>query len=216
MCESSYVSCSVMAYATVCRQTMTSKAFVLSIQTDPGCGELASAYLGSVRYAAGFTSCLVDTEIVIVRRMYFKVIRWYLCTTCTARQLLTHRAYLRGTWDVENCGVVPTRSCSLGWLHDTRWIWSALELFSLTRLRFTSTVRVVLSYTVLLVLTCYREGHGWRFRLTGRARRKTNSGVMHHQCVIALTREYSEISGVSWGIAPELLNMGSATCCHAV
>jgi hypothetical protein len=62
--------------ATVCRQKMISEAFVPSIQTDPGCGELASAQLGSVRLASGFTGCLVDTEIIIVRRVYVNVIGW--------------------------------------------------------------------------------------------------------------------------------------------
>jgi hypothetical protein len=47
---------------TVCRQKMTSKAFVPSNHKDLGYIELASAHLGSARLTADFTSCSVDTK----------------------------------------------------------------------------------------------------------------------------------------------------------
>jgi hypothetical protein len=70
------VSRRVEIQVTVCRQKMTSKAFVPSNHKDLDYGELASAYLESVRLTAGFTSCFVDTVIIIVTRAHFNVIRW--------------------------------------------------------------------------------------------------------------------------------------------
>jgi hypothetical protein len=55
---------------------MTSKAFVPSNHKDFGYTELASAHLGSALLTADFTSCSVDTKIIIVRRVHFNVIRW--------------------------------------------------------------------------------------------------------------------------------------------